>query len=109
MTGTAALGGARAGAQVIVLNYVSATSMSTLNTFMQAINILLGILIQHTPVTPFLVVGVALVIVFALLYGVLKTNKPILDAVDSVTDGCLKRAPGTPAGEAVGDGPYAKA
>ena len=89
--------------QVIVLNFISATSMSTLNTFVQAVNIVLGIIIQHTHVTPFLVAGVVIVIVFASLYGVLEANKQVLETVDRVTDTCLKKEPG-----GTRDGQYTK-
>ena len=81
-TGVAGLGGVRALTQMLVLKLVSATSMSTANIFTMALNIMLSFephirsLHQYTPdVTPLLVIGIALVVIFSALYAYLKSSR----------------------------------
>ena len=81
-TGTAALGGVRALTQYAVLYFVSATSMSTANQSAQAINILISLPIQHTPITPALVIGFCTVIAFSSFYAVCKMKASVLGWFD---------------------------
>jgi len=74
-TGTAALGGVRALTQFFVLSYTTATSMSIANTFALVLNILISMTWQHTDITPFLVIGIVLVIGFTAFYAYLKSSK----------------------------------
>ena len=86
-TGTAMLGGVRALTQYVVLIFVSATSMSTANTFTQNLNIIISIFSQRgtmheVAVTPTLVAGVSLVCVFSVAYTLLKADRRLLAWVD---------------------------
>ena len=82
MTFIAALGGVRALTQFVVLLFVSATSMSTANQSAQAINILISLPIQHTPITPALVIGFCTVIAFSSFYAVCKMKASVLGWFD---------------------------
>ena len=81
-TGTAALGGVRALTQMAVLYFVSATSMSISNQSAQALNILISLPIQHTPITPALVTGFCLVIAFSSFYALCKITTSVLTWFD---------------------------
>jgi len=97
VTATAALGGFRALTQYWVLTFVTATSMSSANIFVQVLNVLISIPIQHTPVTGFLASGITLTIVFSFAYAALKNNKWVMTSFDEKV-GCA-----TPRKEASGD------
>jgi len=94
-TGTAALGGVRALTQYIVLIFVSATSMSTANTFTQNLNIIISIFTQkgtshELEVTPMLVAGISIVMIFSFGYTVIKLDKRILPAIDEKMPICAE-------------------
>jgi drug/metabolite transporter (DMT)-like permease len=91
MTGTAALGGVRALTQYVVLVFVTATSMSTANTFTQILNILISMPIQHTAATPALVAGIILVVLASSAYTAIKAYKPFLPWLDETL--CCKPPP----------------
>lgn len=78
-TGTAALGGVRALTQMAVLSRVSGTSTSVANVFTMAINITLSFFLNlsgHQPeITPLLITGVSLVVIFSAVYTYLKVDK----------------------------------
>jgi hypothetical protein len=96
---TAALGGVRAVSQYFVLALVTATSMSTANMTTQVLNILISIPIQHTNVTPFLVIGICVTICSSVFYAFIKAHKPFLPWFDE-TLGCAPK-PTPPAGSAI--------
>jgi len=87
---TAALGGVRAVSQYFVLALVTATSMSTANMTTQVLNILISIPIQHTNVTPFLVIGICVTICSSVFYAFIKAHKPFLPWFDE-TLGCAPK------------------
>jgi len=96
-TGTAALGGVRALTQYVVLIFVSATSMSTANTFTQILNMIISIFTQkgtrnEVDVTGMLISGISLVCVFSLTYTALKTDKRILAYIDEHVPICAEGA-----------------
>jgi len=99
MTGTAALGGVRALTQYIVLAFVSATSMSTANIFTQTLNIVISIPIQDTEVTPMLISGISVVIIFSSFYTYMKTVRSFLPWFDETF---LGKKPPMPKEVAVG-------
>jgi len=87
MTGTAALGGVRALTQMLVLAFVSATSMATANIFTQILNIVISIPIQNTDITPALIAGIVVVVVFSTLYTFIKAHKPFIPWFDAAVLG----------------------
>ena len=67
--------------------------MSTANTFTQILNILISLIFtqrESTVVSPALISGVAIVMVFTAVYAILKTNKGILPALDKAL-GCAPK------------------
>lgn len=65
--------------------------MSTANVFTQILNILISMIFTQsdkTVVSPPLIVGVALVMVFSLLYAIIKSNKSVLKKVDEACPCC---------------------
>ena len=72
-----------------MLVFVTATSMSTANIFVQVFNILISIPIQHTTVTGQLVAGICLTILFSFVYAYIKANRAFLPAFDKAI-GCAK-------------------
>lgn len=86
LTGTAALGGLRALSQYVVLAFLTATSMSTANVFSQITNIVVSVTITQTmrvTVNAQLVAGIAIVVIFSLLYLFIKSNRFFLAEVDA--------------------------
>lgn len=87
MTGTAALGGARALSQYVVLVFLTATSMSTANIFTQIFNIIISVVwtqAQKVEVGPSLISGITITVVFSFGYLIIKAYKPFLPWVDSL-------------------------
>jgi hypothetical protein len=98
---TSALGGVRALTQFVVLQFLTATSMSAANIFTQVLNIAIGVTVQHTTVSGALVAGIVLTILSSAAYTLLKMNKRLLDAFDEAVAGWppLGKRPGPKTGD----------
>merc|ERR1719373_792316 len=85
---TAGVGGVRALTQFVVLQFVSATSMSAANIFTQILNILVSLPLQHTPLTQNLVTGIVFTICASGGYYVLKNYPRAIPEIDRACPMC---------------------
>jgi len=82
LTGTAALGGARALLQYTLLYFLTAASTAVANTATQSINLIITTPIKHHKATAELLGGITVSILGAVLYAVFKLNRSCREWVD---------------------------
>jgi len=76
---TGAYGGVRIFSQFALLKYVPATTLAMSNVTIQAFTIILGVFLWETPLTPYLISGIALTLFASGAYVLVKSN-PALTA-----------------------------
>jgi len=93
LTGTAALGGARALLQYTLLYFLTAASTAVANTSTQSINEIITTPIKHHKATAELLSGITVSITGAVLYALFKLNRSCREWVDRQLPASCRRCP----------------